>query len=230
MRPLGLAPGKFVWIPNGVDPGALQSNAISDRPFVRHIEALRDQGFFVVIYAGAHGEPNALEALVSSGALLEQRGIKAKIVLVGKGERKAHLLKLAREQSGNSVEFHDQQPKEDIMAALKLASAGYISLRSRPIFRFGVSPNKLWDYMMMGLPVIFACIAGNDPVATYNCGLSVDPECPEQIAEAIEQMSLLTEEERRAIGRRGHEAVIASYTYAVLAQKVIQSIDSELST
>lgn len=231
MSSLGLAPGKFLWVPNGVDPSAsAHLDSVRDRPFVRHIKALRDQGFFVVMYAGAHGEPNALDSLVCSGALIKKAGIKAKIVLVGKGERKPHLLSLMEENGGGLVEFHDQQPKEEILAALALTSVGYISLRSQPIFRFGVSPNKLWDYMLMALPVIFACNAGNNPVETYNCGVSVDPESPEQIAEAIKNLSMLPEDELQTIGRRGHEAVVAGYTYDELAKKVVQSLNSERVT
>lgn len=73
---------------------------------------------------------------------------------MGKGERKAYLQGIAEQFGGGVVEFHEQQPKEDIMAALSLASAGYISLKFQPLFRFGISPNKLWDYMLAGLPVI----------------------------------------------------------------------------
>ncbi|MBF8756133.1 glycosyltransferase family 4 protein [Pseudomonas guariconensis] len=228
MRSKGLEPGKFLWIPNGVDiSGPEPARQASKSSFARHIQSLRRQGFFVVIYAGAHGEPNALEGLVRSGALLKTRGAKVKIVLVGKGERKAYLQGIAEQCGGGVVEFHEQQPKEDIMAALSLASAGYISLKFQPLFRFGISPNKLWDYMLVGLPVIFACKAGNDPVGDSGCGISVDPECPEQIADAVKRLSLMSEDERCMLGRRGHEAVVADYTYEVLANKVLQGIDRE---
>ncbi|EKT4532553.1 glycosyltransferase family 4 protein [Pseudomonas putida] len=230
MRNQGLEPGKFLWIPNGVDingPRPAKPTGIS--AFAQHIQGLREQGYFVVIYAGAHGEPNALEGLVRSGELLKARGANVKIVLVGKGERKVHLQNVAKQCGGGMVEFHDQQPKEDIMAALSLASAGYISLKFQPLFRFGISPNKLWDYMLVGLPIIFACKAGNDPVKEYGCGLSVDPDHSEQIADAVNQLAILSEDERRRLGRKGHDAVVAAYTYEVLANKVLQGINCEQS-
>lgn len=231
MRSKGLEPGKFLWVPNGVDVhGPKPARPTSESSFVLHIQRLREQGFFVLIYAGAHGEPNALEGLVRSGALLKALGLKVKIVLVGKGERKVHLQGIAEQCGADVIEFHQQQPKEDIMVALSLASAGYISLKSQPLFRFGISPNKLWDYMLVGLPIIFACKAGNDPVRDYDCGISVDPECPEQIADAVKRLSLMSEDERRRLGRKGYEAVIADYTYEVLANKVLQGIDREQPT
>ena len=228
MRSKGLAPGKFLWVPNGVDIGDIQTKEENDRnEFFQRIKKLKQQGVFVVVYAGAHGEPNALEGLVRSAKLLRNSGANAKIILVGKGERKEQLKAIAKEEGSEIVEFFGQQPKEVIMAALQLASAGYISLKSEPIFRFGVSPNKLWDYMLVGLPVVFACKAGNDPVGDYECGVSADPDSPESIAAAISRLLPLSEEERRDMGKRGQEAVIGHYTYEKLAHKVLQGLSNE---
>jgi glycosyltransferase involved in cell wall biosynthesis len=224
MTSKGLAAGKFLWVPNGVDSTDIPAAGAVENDFVRHVRALQEQGTFVVIYAGAHGEPNALEGLVRSARILAERGANARIILVGKGERKEQLKAIAAQDGSGLVEFFEQQPKEMVMAALKLASAGYISLKSEPIFRFGVSPNKLWDYMLVGLPVIFACKAGNDPVGDYACGVSADPDDPQSIAAAISQLLPMSESERQAMGRRGHDAVLQHYTYDKLAQRVIQGL------
>ncbi|MGN7905879.1 glycosyltransferase family 4 protein [Pseudomonas sp. 22373] len=222
----GLESGKFLWVPNGVDARDIQTQAsVNDSALVEYLKRLRDEGVFVVVYAGAHGEPNALEGLVRSARLLAQHNANIKIILVGKGERKEHLKAIASQDGSGLVEFYDQQPKEVIMAALKLASAGYISLKSEPIFRFGVSPNKLWDYMLVGLPVIFACRAGNDPIGDYACGVSADPNSPQDIASAILALLPLSKEEREQMGQRGHDAVVEHYTYNKLAQKVLQGLD-----
>lgn len=220
----GLAVGKFLWVPNGVDGTDIPIVESAENDFVRHVRSLKEQGTFVVIYAGAHGEPNALEGLVRSASILAGRGANVRIILVGKGERKEQLKMIAAQDGSGLVEFFEQQPKEMVMAALKLASAGYISLKSEPIFRFGVSPNKLWDYMLVGLPVIFACKAGNDPVGDYACGVSADPDDAQSIAAAIAQLLPMSESERQAMGRRGHDAVLQHYTYDKLAQRVIQGL------
>ncbi len=159
-----------------------------------------------------------------SAGLLRERGASIRIILVGKGECKEQLKAIAAQDASGLVEFFDQQPKETIMAVLKLASAGYISLKSEPIFRFGVSPNKLWDYMLVGLPVIFACKAGNDPVSDYDCGVSADPDAPEDITAAIFRLLLLSEDERRTMGQRGRDAVLEHYTYESLALQVLNAL------
>lgn len=221
----GLAPGKFSWIPNGVDATGVELPPI--RPFnelVQRVQVLREQGVFVIIYAGAHGEPNVLEGLIRSSGVLKEHAANIRIVMVGKGERKTTLQAIAEQCSGDLVEFYDQQSKEDVMAALKFASAGYLSLKLQPIFRFGISPNKLWDYMFAGLPIIFACQAGNDPVSEYGCGVSVNPEDPEEIADAVRRLMALSDSERSAMGRRGQEAVLANYSYKKLAGRFLQRL------
>lgn len=222
----GLAGGKFFWVPNGVDTADDSSApAGAEGPLVQRVRTLREQGCFVVVYAGAHGEPNALEGLVRSAGILEAAQVDVRILLVGKGERKSALMHYVQDTALRSVEFFDQQPKETVMAALKLASAGYISLKSQPIFRFGVSPNKLWDYMLMRLPVIFACKAGNDPVGDYGCGVVADPEDPESIAAAILHLQRLDDVEREAMGQRGYEAVLKDYAYEQLAHRVVRELE-----
>ena len=66
-----------------------------------------------------------------------------------------------------------------------------ISLRRTPLFRFGISPNKLMDYMMAGRPIIQAIDAGNDMVSESGCGLTVPPEDPKAIANAVLQLMAL---------------------------------------
>ncbi|CAM4015905.1 putative glycosyl transferase WbpJ [Pseudomonas reidholzensis] len=227
MRGKGLSAGKFLWVPNGVVASDAGTRADThDSPFIRHVRDLRQQGVFVVIYAGAHGKPNSLDGLVRSATILKQRNANVRIILVGKGESKAHLSSLAAREASGIVEFFAQQPKEDVMAALAFASAGYISLKSEPLFRFGVSPNKLWDYMRGGMPIIFACTVNNNPVDEYDCGLSVDPDSPDEIASAIIQLMRLTEQQRKAMGLKGREAVLEHYTYETLAPKLLQGLGS----
>ncbi|HDS1775026.1 glycosyltransferase family 4 protein [Pseudomonas putida] len=222
----GLAADKFIWIPNGVDSEDIRSHSnMCANNFVQHVANLKEKGVFVIIYAGAHGEPNALEGLVRSAKLLMKNAVSVRIILVGKGERKAQLKEIAANDASGLIDFFDQQPKEAVMAALRLASAGYISLKSEPIFRFGVSPNKLWDYMLVGLPIIFACKAGNDPVEEYRCGVSADPDSPADIAAAISKLVNLSQAELLEMGRRGHAAVLEHYTYERLANNVLCGLE-----
>ena len=111
----------------------------------------------------------------------------------------------------------DQIPKAAVGSLLGLADIGYLSLRAEPLFRFGISPNKLFDYMQAGLPVIAAVRAGNDPVSAAGCGRQVDPEDTGAIAAALRWIADLDPAERRQIGERGRQHVLAAHTYGQLA-------------
>jgi glycosyltransferase involved in cell wall biosynthesis len=93
-----------------------------------------------------------------------------------------------------------------------------------PIYRFGIAPNKLMDYMMGAVPVLHGVDAGNDPVAEAGCGLTVAPESPEAVVQGLRRLAALSFEERRAMGERGREFVRAQHSYAVLARRFIDAL------
>ena len=100
----------------------------------------------------------------------------------------------------------------------------YIGWQQVPIYRFGIAPNKLMDYMMAGVPVLHSVDAGNDPVADSRCGLTVPPESPDAVAAGLRQMAALSAEERHAMGERGRLFVRAHHSYAVLARRFIEAL------
>jgi len=216
----GMAPEKFVWIPNGVgelDPEQPKNGPASD--LEKHVRDLKSKGCFIVIYAGSLGEPNAIQGVLEAFAILKEEKPDIRLLLVGKGELRGQLREYAERHALSNVEFHDPVDKSDVMEVLKCASAGYISLKPQPIFRFGISPNKLWDYMLARLPIIFACKAANNPVEESGCGFTVEPTDPVSIAAAINRMSELSREDLRALGDAGYRAVQAHYTYEILAKR-----------
>ena len=97
----------------------------------------------------------------------------------------------------------------------------FISLQKTPLFRFGVSPNKLMDYMMAGKPVIQAIEAGNDLVRESGCGISVKPEDPEAVVAAVLQLMSCKPAEREAMGHRGKQYVLAHHDYRILVQQFL---------
>jgi glycosyltransferase involved in cell wall biosynthesis len=91
------------------------------------------------------------------------------------------------------------------------------------LYRYGISPNKLMDYMMAAKPVIHAVEAGNDPVSESGCGISCAPEDPEAIARAVlDLMRRCTPEERSAMGQRGKDYVLQHHSYATLASQFLE--------
>lgn len=223
MEARGMAPHKLHLVPNGFDPEEWRSK---DPMVCAHITEtiLREKaaGNFVVGYAGSHGNPNSLDALLDAAKCLQAE--KITFVLVGDGHEKSRLRRrIAAERIPNVLMF-DPVPKNQIPVLLGHFDAAYLGAPRSPLYRFGVSPNKMMDYMMARVPVIYAIEAGNDPVAEAGCGISVPPEDAVAIARSIACLSRTSPEARRLMGERGRRHAEQHYAYPQLAQTFLHVI------
>lgn len=224
MKEHGLKDDKFVYIPNGISPAEWRgkggtSGASSQ---LQAIHRIRQMKKIVIGYAGAHGLANELYTLIEAAALLQSHPVF--FVMAGHGPEKARLQQKALNLGLDNVLFMDSVPRDSVRELLALMDILYIGLKKESLFRFGISPNKLMDYMMAGRPVIHAIEAGNDLVAESGCGISVPPEDPGAIAAAIIRLTGMTSDERRCLGAKGRDYVMANHDYAVLAKRYLDSM------
>ncbi len=223
MRAHGMAPEKFAYLPNGID--VPEWEAATDALPEAHREVLarlRAQGRFIVGYAGSHGLSNALHHLIDAARLLE--GLPVTLVLVGQGPSKDALQSSAAGM--DNVVFLPPLPKGGVPALLEAMDALFLGWNRVPLYRFGISPNKLMDYMMAAKPVVHSVEAGNDPVAESACGVSVPPEDPEAIAQAIRTLMTTDPAERAAMGARGRAFVRAHHDYRILAERFLEVMEA----
>ena len=169
----------------------------------------------------SHPAP-AVSALLDAAARL--RGVALHFVLVGDGHEKARLARRVADEGLDNVTLLPPLPRAQIPSLLGAMDIAYIGWQRVPIYRFGIAPNKLMDYMMAGMPVLHSVDAGNDPVADAGCGLTVPPEAPDAVAAGLRQLAALGAHERRAMGVRGRQYVRAHHSYAVLAQRFIEAL------
>jgi len=108
-----------------------------------------------------------------------------------------------------------------LLAAFDIA---YIGWQRVPIYRFGIAPNKLMDYMMACRAVLHSVDAGNDPVAEAGCGVTVPPADPQAVADGLMALAARSSAERAAMGERGRAFVLANHTYPVLAQRFLEAL------
>ena len=188
------------WLPNGPDLALF-----TPRPL------LVDRPIFTVLYAGAHGDANALENVIAAARLLEQRKVPARICFVGDGPEKESLIRLAEDLK--SVEFEAPVPKAHIPDRMAEADAILLSLRDVPLFRYGVSPNKLYDAYAIGRPVI-TTVAGaiNAEVEEYRLGVTAPPGDPNALAAAIKRLMETPTSERQAMANRAIKLAHSIYS------------------
>jgi glycosyltransferase involved in cell wall biosynthesis len=216
MASRGLDISKLIVVGNGVVAEEWQGAGEALEPaLATYLESERLAGRAVVGFAGSHGVPNALDVVLDAAKLL--RDVPVSFVLVGNGMEKARLHRRVIDERIGNVAMFPPVPKRQIPSLLRRFDIAYIGWQRLPIYRFGIAPNKLMDYMMGGSVVLHSVEAGNDPVAEAGCGLTVPPESPEAVAEGVRRLLALAPDERRAMGERGRQYILRHHTYEVLA-------------
>lgn len=219
----GLDLQRLTIVPNGVPLDEPAVDAALPHEIVATLEVARARGHTLVGYAGSHGLPNALDVLLDAAALL--RDAPFTFLLVGDGHEKQRLVARAAELGLRHLSFAAPIPKAQVPSLLRRLDVAYIGWQRTPIYRFGIAPNKLMDYMLAGCAVLHSVDAGNDPVADSGCGVSVAPESPAAVAEGLRRLAALPREQRQAMGRRGREFVLAHHSYPALAQRFLAALE-----
>jgi len=216
----GIPQEKIVWIPNGVDLSRFEGLA----PYVASEDGLK------VIYLGAHGKANALDIIIQAAKILQDQGYcEIRFILVGDGPEKPRLMALAEELGLRNVEFRKPVPKDEVVKVLHFADVTVFVLRDLPLYNYGISLNKLFDYLAASRPLILAGKPANNPVNEARCGLTVPPQDPEALAEAIIQLYQMSPEERAEMGKRGREYVEKYHDIRKLAAQLESVLQSVLS-
>lgn len=222
MKEHGMAAEKFIYLPNGIDIIEWQNDHKAPATILHAsmLSQLKQEGKFIVGYAGSHGMANGLYTFIEAASLLQSQTIV--FVLVGQGPEKKNLQQKVLQAGMKNVLFLPSVQKSHIPGLLSFMDVLYIGLKDESLFRFGVSPNKLMDYMMAAKPVIHAIKAGNDMVSECGCGISVPPENSEAIAKAVIQLMGMTPTERKKMGLRGKQYVSTYHDYRVLAKQLLR--------
>lgn len=218
----GMAFEKFVHVPNGINVKEWQTEN-TELPLEHKVFLKEHQGSFLVGYAGSFGLANALHYLISAAPMLQDK--KIVFVLIGQGAEKTNLIRLTKKLKVDNVFFLPTISKIGIPLCLNNFDCLIMTARRSKLCQYGISLNKIFDYMMSGRPIINAIEAGNDPVKEAGCGLSVEAENPEAIAKGIVKIYNMTEEERRHMGEKGKKYVLEHNAYPVLAASFLHAME-----
>jgi glycosyltransferase involved in cell wall biosynthesis len=201
-------------VANGADPRMF--DPMADGSEVLHEHAL--EGKFVALYAGAHGMSNDLPVLLEAAGLLCNQPEIA-VVLVGDGKEKPVLQRQAQEMGLTNVYFLPPVPKAKMNSVLAAADVGIAILKPVPLYAT-VYPNKVFDYMAAGRPVVLA-IAGviRQAVEEAGAGICVPPGDPLALANAI--CNLANDPAAcQEMGKNGRRYIEKHFDRRILAEKL----------
>lgn len=219
----GMNSDKFICIPNGVVKEEWD-NYDEELPFEHYtkIENIKGKGKLIIGYAGSHGSAYSLDNLLKAAQEIDKVSSNIHFVLVGSGLEKQRLIKEYNYLS--NVSFLPPVEKKQIPALLNQFDICYLGLQSAPLFKYGISPNKLIDYMMAAKPIISAIDAGNDPVTDAKCGYSVKPDDIDSLVSAIKGLSYFNKLDLQELGRKGRKYVVENFEYKKLSVEFLASV------
>lgn len=222
----GISRDKIIYINNGVSVSAFDKN-ISEKSNEIDKISLNDGNLFKCIYTGAIGEANYIENIIRAAQILESEGYSnIRFIIVGSGPEKKILVETTETLKLNNIKFYNPIKKDSIPALLNQVDVNIFNLKKIEILKYGLSANKLFDYMCSGKPIVFACETTSDYVRESGCGISIEPENPRAMAESIIKVYNMSEVARKEMGLRGRKYVEKSFDIPVLVDKLEGVINS----
>jgi glycosyltransferase involved in cell wall biosynthesis len=218
-------PSKHVrYLPNGVDfaeadqaAGKTEATAEPNdmASLLDDLEGRRAAGEVIFAYTGAHGRVNRLDVVLRA-LEIANRGSEMMIhlLMVGDGPEKPALERLAADLRLSNVQFVDAVPKARLPTLLAAVDVGVVHATATPVYRYGISFNKVFDYMAARKPIAFACSTYADPVARAGAGVTVAPDDPDALAGAFLSLAEASPEERRRLGEAGRSFVEREHDFA----------------
>lgn len=204
---------KIHWIPNGVDTQLFPKPA-----------GLPENPVFTVMYAGAHGLANALDPIIDAAGILQREGYAPRVQFrfVGDGPAKSGLRQRAVAEGINIIQFEDPVPKVKMFETLSQADAFVVCMKASPLYRWGISLNKIFDYLACARPIVFSGDSPYSQISSAEAGITVPPEDGRAIADAIKRLIDTCVYDRAEMGLRGRRHVEEFYGMDVLGERLEQ--------
>lgn len=222
----GYPPDRVSTIPNCCD---LELFRPSDQPLSD--ERFGQPGEFRLVYTGAHGVANGLGSVLDAAAELKRRGVKGiRLVFIGSGRERDSLMQRSRREGlDDLVSWVESLPKEELASVLPRMDAGLLIFKNVPVLHSSTSPNKFFDYISSGLPVL-----NNYPgwvanlIQQHECGRVVPPDDPAAFADAVLALRADTAE-ARAMGLRGRTLAESRFDRDRLGQEFVQVLEQTVA-
>lgn len=217
----GLPEGRFACVPNGYAADEWDSNA-AELSLPEEHEALflslKDK--VVVGFAGGFAASGAMMTMIEAANLLKDKK-DIHFVMVGKGPEKDNYEVAIKKYGLTNVHILPAVPKKLVPAVNKHFDIAYMGGVHSVLHKYGTSYNKMTDYMLAGKPIIQAIDEPGSIVSKTMCGIQVEAENSQKVAEAVITLSNLTPEERIKMGLKGKEYAEKNLSWEFLSKRFL---------
>ncbi len=177
-------------------------------------------GEFNVVYCGSVRVANQVQQICDAAKLIKDRGHKdIKFQIYGNGDDLEMLKQYVLDNNINNVRFYGRIEKEKIPFILANGKANLLTYRDVPIWKYGGSQSKLFDYLASGRPIICNVKFGYNLIERYNCGVVAENGTANALAEAIEKLYKTHENELIEMGKRARKTA-EMYDQPILVDKL----------
>jgi len=211
----------FTYLPNGIFLEELQN------PLPLNIKAKSQlsKDKFTIGYAGAMGMGDGLDLLIDVAVKLKNHPT-IDFVLVGKGSEKERLKERIRDLELENIIIIDAIPKREVQSMLALFDVCYIGWEDKEIYQYGISANKIFDYMYAKRPILHLFNGKGDLITEAKCGISVKEQNSEIITKSILKLYSFSDKQREEMGKRGRDFVLKNHTYQNITDKFINILST----
>ncbi len=214
----------FYHIPNGVNLDDWVDGDLVKSSLTSKIEKIKKNGQLSVMYVGSLSLANNIDFLIEA---VQETKSSAQYFVIGDGPERQRLELLARTKA-LPIYFLGHIPKQEIPDTLAKADVCFVGFQFNPLYKYGMSANKLWDYMMAGKPIVMSIASCNDPVEEAGCGITVSSGISVDLAEAFDQILDLSDAQRNKMGNKGKQYVAENNSYDVLGRKCITIFEDNI--
>ena len=212
---LGIHRDKITWISNGVD---LDNIIYTPKQKTKQ---------FIVTYTGSIGITNNLDILLDVVKKFDEQD-DIVFTIVGEGALKNTLLKRIKNENIKNITINAVVPKNKVNEILTKSDILYVGLKDSPLYKYGMSMNKIYDYMGAGRPIIFSSNSVNNPIVDGHCGLTTNPDSKNELYNAIVKLHSMSQAERNQLGLNGHEYAKNNFSIQILVDKLEELLKDEV--
>lgn len=213
---------KVFYINNGID---VEEQDRIARDTVLNDPDLGNKKDFKVIYAGSIRKVNNVGLIIDAAKWIKDKGYgNIKFIIYGDGNERIDLETKCLKENIDNVKFKGRVDKKYMPSICSQADANIICVQQTAISKYGVSWNKLFDYMNAGKPIISTTEVNYDLIKNFNCGIVCKDQNVETIADAVIRLYDMPEQEYRQMCRNAKNGA-EKFDYKVLTDKLEETID-----